>query len=124
MDCGLPVLPAKVDVVPGSQSNTVHPNDPDELVPARVFGSARLRVRRITEVHLGEAAPTSVPPELEPSLQPRDVNGDGRLDRLYYFRQDDTDMMCIDTDVPMTGRTSDNKRFQGRNHITTAGCDG
>jgi hypothetical protein len=124
MDCGLTVLPGRVDVVPGSQSNTVNPNNVDDLVPARIFGSARLRVRRITEVHLGEAAPTSVPPELQPTLQPRDVNGDGRLDRLYYFRQGDTDMMCIDTDVTVTGRTSDHQRFQGRNRITTAGCSG
>ena len=124
MNCGLPVLRAKVDVRPGSRTNTVHPENQDELVPVRVFGRSRLGVRRITTVHLGEAAPASVPPALEPSLRPRDVNGDGRLDRLYYFRQGDTDIMCIDDDVKVTGRTSDGKRFQGTNRIATAGCDG
>jgi hypothetical protein len=124
MDCRLPVLKAKVDVLPGSRDNTVRPNNAEELVPVRIFGSRNLRVTRITEVHLGEAAPTSVPPALQPSLRPRDVNRDGRPDRLYYFRQGDTDMMCIDIGVKVTGRTSDHKRFQGRNPIATAGCDG
>lgn len=64
-----------------------------------------------------------MPAELQPSLQPKDVNHDGRPDRLY-FRQGDTDIMCIDTDVQVTGRTSDHKRFQAGNPITTAGCPG
>jgi hypothetical protein len=122
MNCGLPVLTTQVDVLPGSQDNTVHPESRDELVPVRIFGRPRLDVRTITTVHLGEAAPATVPPELEPSLRPGDVNGDGRLDRLYYFRQGDTDMQCIDTDIQVTGRTSDRKRLQGENEITTAGC--
>jgi hypothetical protein len=124
INCGLPVLTAKVDVLPGSQANTVHPESRDELVPVRIFGRPRLGVRKITAVHLGEAAPATVPAALQPSLRPRDVNGDGRLDRLYYFKQGDTDMQCIDTDVTVTGRTSDRKRFQGTNEITTAGCAG
>ena len=124
MNCRLPVLNGKVDVRPGSRGNAVHPNNAQELVPVRIFGSPRLRVRRVVEVHLGEAAPASVPPALRPSLRPRDVNGDRRPDRLYYFRQGDTDMMCIDTRVKVTGRTSDHKRFQGRNPIATSGCDG
>ncbi|MGA8211570.1 MAG: hypothetical protein WB798_15635 [Nocardioidaceae bacterium] len=124
IDCRVPIRRARVDVVPGSQRNTVHPTQTQELVPVRVFGGPRLRVGRISQVHLGEAAPASVPPELEPTLRPRDVNGDGRPDRLYYFRQGDTDIQCIDRDVRVTGRTSDGNRFQGRSAITTAGCEG
>jgi hypothetical protein len=117
MDCSLPVIKGRVDVVPRSAANTVHPTNQDELVGTRIFGTPNLRVRRITTVHLGEAGPASVRP-------PRDANGDGRPDRLYLFRQGDTDMMCIDTHVRVTGRTSDHKRFQGRNPITTEGCRG
>jgi hypothetical protein len=117
MNCGLPVLKSKVDVLPGSRNNPVHPTNAAELIPVRVFGSRRLDVRRITTVRLGEAAPASARP-------PRDVNRDGRPDRTYYFRQGDTDMMCIDTVVKVTGQTRDHKRFQGHNRITTAGCDG
>jgi hypothetical protein len=131
MDCSLPVLKAKVDVIPRTRANKVHPNngDPsygrgDDLVPVRIFGSKRLRVGGITEVHLGEAAPASVRAKLRPKLRPKDVNHDGRPDRLYYFRQGDTDIMCIDTDVQVTGRTSDHKRFQAGQPITTAGCAG
>jgi hypothetical protein len=63
-----------------------------------------------------------VPANLKPSLRPKDVNHDGRLDRLYYFRQGDTYILCIDTHVKVTGRTSDHKRFQATAPITTAGC--
>jgi hypothetical protein len=124
MDCRLPVLKAKVDVRPGSKANKVYPNKAQKLIPVRIFGSARLNVKRIKEIHLGEAAPASVPQKLKPKLKPRDVNRDGRLDRLYYFRQGDTYIMCIDTKVNVTGRTSDKKRFQARSAIAAAGCDG
>ena len=124
MNCGLPVLRPRVDVLPGSGTNTVHPESQAELVPVRIFGSSRLHVRRITTVHLGEAAPAPVPADLEPSLRPRDVNGDGRLDRLYYFRQGDTDIRCIDTRVKVTGKTTDRKLFQRATGIVTAGCAG
>lgn len=120
MDCSLPVLKAKADVVPGSATNVLQPKKPEELVPVRVFGRSGLAVRRITEVHLGQAPPASVPPELQPSMRPADVNGDGRLDRLYYFRQGDTDVMCDDTSVTLTGLTSDRKRFQARSPIATS----
>jgi hypothetical protein len=100
----------------------VHPKKADGLVPVRIFGSKSLNVRKIKEVHLGEAAPASVPAQLKPSLQPKDVNKDGRLDRLYYFRQGDTDIMCIDTSAKVTGLTSDKKRFEGKNTIATEGC--
>jgi hypothetical protein len=115
INCNLPVLAARVDVVPGSRSNTVHPTNVEEQVPVRVFGSRRLRVRAITTVHLGEAAATS-------AQRPRDVNGDGRPDRLYTFRQGDTDVLCTDSAVKVTGKTSDRVRFQARSPITTAGC--
>lgn len=118
MDCSLPVLKPRVDVRPGSKKNVVYPKSPEKLVAVRIFGRPGLGVRRITEVHLGKAAPTSVPPALQPSLRPKDVDGDGRLDRLYYFRQGDTDMMCIDPSVVVTGSTSDHKRFQRRSPIT------
>jgi hypothetical protein len=124
MSCRLPVVASRVDVIPGSQPNVVHPENATELVPVRVFGSRRLHVGRIIAVHLGEAAPTTPPPAQQPSLRPHDVNGDGRADRLYYFRQGDTDIMCVDTHVTVTGQTNDHKRFQGGNDITTAGCAG
>lgn len=122
MDCTRPVVKAKVDVLPGAQVNVVRPKSEDDLVPVRIFGSRSLDVRKIAEVRLGEAAPVSPPAQLQPSLRPRDTNRDGRLDRLYYFRQGDTRMMCIDKDVKVTGRTTDKKRFQASDRITTAGC--
>jgi hypothetical protein len=107
-----------VDLRPRSQQNTVRPEAFGELVPVRVFGSRQLRVRRISSVYLGEAAPAPG----QPPRRPRDVNGDGHLDRVFVFRQGDTRMMCIDGRVKVTGRTSDAKRFQDRVPITPTGC--
>lgn len=124
MNCRRPLVAARLDLRPGSRADEVRPGRPNALVPVRIFGSARLSVRRIRTVHLGEAAPAVVPPARRPSLRPRDVNRDGRLDRLYYFRQGDTDIGCIDAAATLTGQTTDRKRFQGRSRIATVGCDG
>jgi hypothetical protein len=115
IDCGLPLVRGRVDLLPGSRRNPVHPTNAAELVPVRIFGSRNLNVRRITTVHLGEALAAS-------ARRPRDVNRDGRPDRLYTFRQGETDIMCIDTAVTVTGLTSDHKRFQARSSIAPAGC--
>jgi hypothetical protein len=117
MNCDLPVLGARVNVVPGSEDNLVFPHQGTDQLPVRVFGSKRLKVRHITEIHLGDAAPFSAEP-------PQDMDGDGRADRLYRFQQEPTDIQCIDDTVKVTGRTSDGVRFQERSPITTAGCTG
>ncbi len=117
IDCGLPVVGAEVDLLPGSADDVLSPHVATDLVPVRVSGSRRLRVRHITHVRLGEAAPVAV-------RAPRDVDRDGRADRVYVFEQGDTDIQCVDTSVTVTGRTTDRVRFQGRSAIVTAGCAG
>ena len=122
IDCDLPVLDARVDLLPASPDNIVRPHIATERLPVRVFGSRRLLVRHITGVRLGEAAPNA-------ARAPRDVDGDGRADRVYVFQQGETIqggkyIQCIDTSVRVTGRTSDRVRFQARSPIETAGCAG
>ena len=116
MNCDLPVLGARVNLLPGSP-DVVEPHSATDQLPLRVFGSKRLKVRHISQIHLGEAAPVSV-------RATRDLDGDGRADRVYVFEQGDTDIQCIDDAVRLTGRTSDRVRFQERTPITTAGCTG
>jgi len=117
MNCDLPVLGARVNLLPSSPDNLVSPHNAGDVLPVRIFGSKRLKVRHITEVHLGDAAPVSVG-------APGDLDGDSRADRVYEFLQGDTDIQCLDTGVKVTGRTTDGVRFQERSPITTAGCSG
>ena len=123
INCTLPVIKAKVDVRPGTRVNTVYPNNGNKLVSVRIFGSKRIQVKKIVNAHLGEAPPAAVPKSLKKSLRPKDVNKDGRLDRLFYFRMNQTDIRCHDKTTRVTGRTSDKKRFQSNASIVTADCD-
>lgn len=117
IDCGLPVVGARVDLLPGSAQNVVSPHVSTDLLPVRVFGARGVRVRHLDRVRLGEAAPVAV-------RAPRDQDRDGRPDRLYLFRQGDTDIQCLDGRVTLTGRTADRVRISARSPITTTGCAG
>ncbi|WP_432478225.1 hypothetical protein [Nocardioides sp. GXQ0305] len=117
INCDLPVLEPRVDLLPASPTNVVRPHNTTDRVSVRIFGSRRLLVRHINEVHLGEAEPVEV-------RAPRDVDGDGRADRTYVFTQGSTDIQCYDNGVKVTGRTTDRVRFQVRSQITVVGCAG
>lgn len=117
IDCGLPVVGARVDLRPGTRDDVVRPHEPTDLVPVRVFGSRRLSVRHVATIRLGEAVSVS-------AQRPRDADHDGRADRVYVFAQGDTDIQCVDTGVRVTGRTTDRVRFDGRTPIVTTGCAG
>jgi hypothetical protein len=117
INCSLPVLDARVNVLPASPHNVIRPHASDDRLPVRIFGTRRLKVAHITEVHLGEAAPLAVG-------APRDLDRDGFADRVYTFRQFNTDIQCYDTAVKVTGKTSDRVRFQARSQITIRGCLG
>ncbi|VXB32995.1 hypothetical protein [Nocardioides sp. AX2bis] len=117
IDCGLPVLGARVDLLPGAAGNVVSPHDDAQLVPVRVFGGRRVDVRHLDRVRLGEAAPVEV-------RAPRDHDRDGSPDRVYVFRQGDTDIQCLDGRVTVTGRTAEPARISARAPISTTGCAG
>jgi hypothetical protein len=106
----------RIDVRPDSSANNVDPRRSSPLLPVLVYGSSTFDVRSIAAVHLQNAAPKSVSPELR---RPYDANGDGYLDRRYYFAPSATGIRCGQTSVTLTGRTSAGLRFTGTDAIHT-----
>lgn len=52
----------------------------------------------------------------------KDVNRDGLLDILLYFKIRDTGIECGDTEATLTGETFDGRAIEGTDSIVTKGC--
>jgi hypothetical protein len=112
IDCARAVV--RVDVRPGVTPNTVNPRQPTPLLPVLVYGSATLDVRSIAAVHLKNAESRAVAAELR---RPFDADGDGFLDKTYYFSPKATGIRCGQGSVTLAGRTSLGLRFGGTDSI-------
>ncbi len=121
-----PSITAVIDVLPGIASNPVIPSLRLPILPVRVFGSATLDVTKIATVKLGNASAVAIPPwlvRLFPRLfAPRDRNGDGYLDRDYFFAPASTGIACGATSVNLTGTLSGGGTFSGTDAIKTVHC--
>lgn len=51
-----------------------------------------------------------------------DVNRDGKKDLVLHFRTQDTGIVCGDTSVSLTGKTSSGQAITGSDSIRTMGC--
>jgi hypothetical protein len=51
-----------------------------------------------------------------------DVDGDGDLDMILHFNTQEIGIACDDTEVFLTGKTSEGLYFIGSEDIHTAGC--
>ena len=103
VDCTPPPRPGRVD---RCAAGPVHqPGQPRIEKPTLVIlvkGSATLNVTTITTAKVGTATP--VTSGLFGSLsKPVDLNGDGRKDRLYFFRPAETGLTCASTSVKIGG---------------------
>jgi hypothetical protein len=114
VDCG--PVPVRIDVRPGSSTNNVNPRQSTPLLPVLVYGSSTIDVRTIAAVHLQNASPKAVAANLR---RPFDADGDGFLDRRYYFAPSATGIRCGQTTVALTGRTTSGLHFKGTDPIHT-----
>jgi hypothetical protein len=53
----------------------------------------------------------------------QDVDGDGDADLLLFFRPDQPELGCGDTEALLVGRTMDGKAFQGLAPVLVSGCE-
>jgi hypothetical protein len=118
IDCAPAPVTARIDVLPGSSTNVIHPKVKLPLIPVLVYGSNALRVRSIVKssVRLKNAPAADVS-----ATQSRlfDADHDGKLDRKYYFSPVKTGITCGQTSVTLTGRTKTGIHFTGTNPIRT-----
>lgn len=104
-----------IDVDPASEINVIYVNT-----------ASRIRVGVLTadgfdaqQVNLGtlKLGPGQAPYILTPEIT--DVGGDPSPDLLVKFDTRDTDVLCGDTDVTLTGESYTNGAFTGTDTITT-----
>jgi hypothetical protein len=112
IDCAPAVV--RVDVRPGVTPNNVNPRQATPLLPVLVYGNATLDVRSIAAVHLKNAGPHAVAADLR---RPFDADGDGFLDKTYYFSPKATGIGCGEASVTLAGRTNAGLRFEGSDSV-------
>jgi hypothetical protein len=54
--------------------------------------------------------------------KPADLTGDGRKDRLYFFRPSQTGLTCTSTSVTIGGSLSGGETWSGMDAIKPVGC--
>ena len=52
----------------------------------------------------------------------RDVDSDGDIDLVLYFKTEETGIECGDTEATLTGETTEGESFSGTDSIITIGC--
>ena len=89
--------------LPGSTLNRVAPSDKQASLVVRLYGSATLDVRNVTDVKLGNAAAAPIPAGKRKRFLPHDRDKDGYLDRDFLFVPAATGITCSSTSVSLTG---------------------
>jgi hypothetical protein len=118
VNCSPQPVTARIDVLPGTSQNVIHPKAKTPLIPVLVYGSNALNVRSIVKssVRLKNAPAADVSAA---QSRPFDADHDGKLDRRYYFSPVKTGITCGQTSVTLTGRTKTGIHFTGTNPIRT-----
>jgi hypothetical protein len=106
-----------IDVNPGSGPNSINPKS-NGVIPVAILSNARFDATDINPATLrfGPKQANAVHSGTE------DVNGDGLADLVVQFRTQDTGIQCGDTQVGLTGATTEGIPVRGADSITTVGC--
>ncbi len=116
VDCAPPPVVASVDAQPGLSVNVVNPASSKPTLVILVKGSATVDVTAIATAGVGGAAPVTT--GLFGVLsKPADVNGDGRKDRLYFFRPNQTGLTCASTSVKIAGTLTGGTAWSGTDSV-------
>ena len=120
--CSSGPITARIDLRPGSTLNRVAPSDKQASLVVRLYGSATLDVRNVTDVKLGNAAAAPIPAGKRKRFLPHDRDKDGYLDRDFLFVPAATGITCSSTSVSLTGKTADGTPFSGTDSVTPVRC--
>lgn len=116
-----PDVVASIDAQPGLSVNKVKVSSGLPTLVILVKGSATFNVTRITSAKVGPATPVKT--GIYKALStPVDLTGDGRKDRLYFFRPKNTGLTCSSTSVTIAGTLSSGANWSGTDSVKPIGC--
>ncbi len=112
---------ASIDAQPGLSVNKVKVSSGWPTLVILVKGSATFNVTQITSASVGAALP--VKSGIFKALStPVDLTGDGRKDRLYFFRPNATGLTCSSTTVTIAGTLTGGAHWSGTDAVKPVGC--
>jgi hypothetical protein len=114
------LVPAAVDIKPGSFPNSINPRN-QGVVPVALLGSDHFDVAEVDLATL-RFGPGGAMPRPQSHLQDTDL--DGHLDLVTHYRTQETGIRCGDMDATLAGSLRDGRRFEGVDSIKTVGCTG
>jgi hypothetical protein len=112
--------PVAIDIEPGDDTNEVD-LDRHSRVKVAILSTAEFDATRVapSTVRFGATGTEARPV----SHSRKDVNGDGRLDKVLCFKVQQTDLTCDSTSAVLTGRTRDDTSFRGTGAVRPTGHD-
>ena len=105
------VMSINIDIRPGDPANSIPISKPVR-VPVAVLGSESFDAASI-DIDTLMFGPDRTAPEATPAPRLRDVNADGYLDLVAFFRGDAAGITDTDTEVCLLGDTLDGERLLG-----------
>ena len=105
------VISINIDIRPGDPANSIPISKPVR-VPVAVLGTESFDATSIDTDTL-MFGPDRTAPEATPAPRLRDVNADGYLDLVAFFRGDAAGITDTDTEVCLLGNTLDGERLLG-----------
>jgi len=115
-----------VDIKPGSDPNSIK-LDNRGVIPVAILGSASFDVSDVDVATLafgpdGVAPAHDLTDPLVLAEHTQDVNGDGFLDLVSHYRNNETGIACGDTTATLSGALNDGTPFVGFDSVRTVPC--
>ncbi len=111
-----------IDIRPGSETNVINCKGSHGVIPVAILSTPRFDALDIDHatVRFGPAGAAEAHGRQGRVIRhEEDVDGDGDLDLLFHFRNQDTGIRCGDTTAELTGATFDGWAIRGSDTVAT-----